>query len=157
VQQRLGQIGVKVELNVTDWPTAVKVGWSPQGWNLFTHGFGIEPFEGPATVMSAWVNGSSQQKDDPEIDRINTALGAEMNADKRKTLFAEFQQHMVDNAVALKVGNYGLFQMGTVKLLDRCKFLICALYRHCVFSIGSPNQGGKLLQINSRRLKFFSF
>jgi len=116
VQQRLGQIGVKVELNVTDWPTAVKVGWSPQGWNLFTHGFGIEPFEGPATVMSAWVNGSSQQKDDPEIDRINTALGAEMNADKRKTLFAEFQQHMVDNAVALKVGNYGLFQMGTVKL-----------------------------------------
>ncbi|HEV7912401.1 MAG TPA: ABC transporter substrate-binding protein [Albitalea sp.] len=116
VQQRLGQIGVKVDLNVTDWPTAVKVGWSPQGWNLFTHGFGIEPFEGSATVMSAWVNGSSQQKDDPEIDRINTALGAEMDADKRKTLFSEFQQRMVDQAVALKVGNYGLFQMGSAKL-----------------------------------------
>jgi peptide/nickel transport system substrate-binding protein len=116
VQQRLTQIGVKVELQVTDWPTAVKIGWSPAGWNLFAHGFGIEPFEGPGTVMAAWANGLSQQKDDPEIDRLYAALNAEMDVGKRKALFAEFQKRMVDEAVAVKIGNYGLFQVGTAKL-----------------------------------------
>ena len=115
VQQRLEQIGVKVELNVTDWPTAVKVGWSPTGWNLFAHGFGVEPFEGPGTVMGSWANGKLQQKDDPVID-INAAMGAEMDADKRRILFAQFQQHMIDDAVAVKIGNYGLFQVSTAKL-----------------------------------------
>lgn len=116
VQQRLGQIGIKVELNTTDWPTAVKIGWSPAGWNLFTHGFGIEPFEGPGTVMGAWAGGKLAQKDDPEIDRLHTALGMEMDADKRRVLFAEFQKHMIDDAVAVKIGNYGLFQMSSAKL-----------------------------------------
>ncbi len=116
VQQRLAQIGVKVELQTTDWPTAVKIGWSPAGWNLFAHGFGVEPFEGPGTVMAAWVNGLSQQKDDPEIDRLLTALNAEMDFNKRKALFAEFQTRMYDQAVAVKIGNYGLFQVATAKL-----------------------------------------
>jgi peptide/nickel transport system substrate-binding protein len=116
IQQRLAQIGVKVELQVTDWPTAVKIGWSPQGWNFFAHGFGIEPFEGPGTVMAAWVGGLSQQKADPEIDRLAIALNAEMDANKRKALFAEFQKRMYDEAVAAKIGNYGLFQVATAKL-----------------------------------------
>lgn len=116
IQQRLAQIGVKIDLQVTDWPTAVKIGWSPAGWNLFAHGFGIEPFEGPGTVMAAWANGLSQQKDDPEIDRLYTALNAEMDASKRKALFAEFQKRMYDEAVAVKIGNYGLFQVATAKL-----------------------------------------
>jgi peptide/nickel transport system substrate-binding protein len=116
VQQRLAQIGVNVEIKVTDWPTAVKTGWSPQGWNLFAHGFGIQPFEGPGTVMSAWGGGQLHQKPDAEIDRLYAAFSAEMDEGKRKALFAQFQQHMVDDVIATKVGNYGLFQVGTAKL-----------------------------------------
>lgn len=116
VQQRLAQIGVNVDIKVTDWPTAVKIGWSPAGWNLFAHGFGIQPFEGPGTVMSAWAGGQLHQKPDAEIDRLYAAFGSEMDEGKRKALFATFQKHMIDNVIAAKVGNYGLFQVGTAKL-----------------------------------------
>lgn len=116
VQQRLAQIGVNVDIKVTDWPTAVKIGWSPQGWNLFAHGFGIQPFEGPGTVMSAWAGGQLHQKPDAEIDRLYAAYSAEMDAEKGKALYASFQQHMIDNVIAAKVGNYGLFQVGSAKL-----------------------------------------
>ncbi|MDB5856368.1 MAG: extracellular solute-binding protein family 5 [Ramlibacter sp.] len=116
VQQRLAQIGVNVDIKVTDWPTAVKIGWSPQGWNLFAHGFGIQPFEGPGTVMSAWTGGQLHQKPDPEIDRLYTAFSGEMNPEKGKALFAAFQQHVVDDVTVIKVGNYGVFQVSTAKL-----------------------------------------
>ena len=39
-----------------------------------------------------------------------------MDEGKRKELFVEFQKHMYDNAVAMKAGNYGLFQVATAKL-----------------------------------------
>jgi len=116
VQQRLAQIGVNVDIKVTDWPTAVKIGWSPEGWNLFAHGFGIQPFEGPGTVMSAWAGGQLHQKPDAEIDRLYAAYSGELDAEKGKALFASFQQHMINDVIAIKVGNYGLFQVGTAKL-----------------------------------------
>jgi peptide/nickel transport system substrate-binding protein len=115
-QERLKEIGINVEISVADWPTVSKVGFTDQGWNFWTHGFGIEPYEGPASVMSPWVDGTSQRKKDATIDQLATALNAEMDEAKRKELFARFQGHMYDQAVALKVGNYGLFQAATVKL-----------------------------------------
>ena len=87
-----------------------------QGWNFWTHGYGIEPYEGPASVMAPWVNGTSQRKKDDTIDSIAAALNAEMDEGKRKELFVKFQKHMYDNAVAMKAGNYGLFQIATAKL-----------------------------------------
>ncbi|MBI3707442.1 MAG: ABC transporter substrate-binding protein [Proteobacteria bacterium] len=116
VQQKLAEIGVKVDISVADWPTVSKVGFTPTGWNFWTHGFGIEPFEGPASVMAPWVAGLSQQKVDAEVDRLYAVLNTEMDATKRKAVFAEFQKRMYDAAVALKIGNYGLFQVATTKL-----------------------------------------
>ncbi|MEO9191240.1 MAG: ABC transporter substrate-binding protein, partial [Acetobacteraceae bacterium] len=70
ITQQLGQIGVTIDLRVADWPTVSKIGAGPSGWHFWTHGFGIEPYEGPATVMGVWVNGLSQQKDDKLIDKL---------------------------------------------------------------------------------------
>ena len=116
VQQRLKEIGINVELSVADWPTVSKVGFTDQGWNFWTHGYGIEPYEGPASVIAPWVNGTSQRKKDDAIDQIAVALNAEMDEGKRKELFLKFQSHMYDNAVAMKAGNYGIFQIATAKL-----------------------------------------
>ncbi|MBC7437903.1 MAG: ABC transporter substrate-binding protein [Bdellovibrionales bacterium] len=116
VQQRLAQIGVNVDIKVTDWPTAVKTGWSPQGWNLFAHGFGIQPFEGAGTVMSAWAGGQLHQKPDATIDRLYASYSNELDQGKKNALFASFQQHMVEDVTAIKVGNYGLFQVSSAKL-----------------------------------------
>jgi len=116
VQQRLKDIGVNIELSVADWPTVSKAGFTPTGWHFWTHGYGIEPYEGPASVMAPWVNGTSQQKRDETIDRLYAALNSAMDERKARQLFVEFQAHMYDDAVALKAGNYGLFQIGTAKL-----------------------------------------
>lgn len=116
VQQRLAEIGVNVELSVADWPTVSKIGFTPDGWNFWTHGFGIEPFEGPASVIAPWVGGVSQIEADPEIDRLYEELNATMDETRRREIFAEFQAHMYDNMVAIKAGNYGLFQVSTSRL-----------------------------------------
>ena len=107
MQQRLKEIGINVDLSVADWPTVSKIGFTDQGWHFWTHGYGIEPYEGPASVMAPWVNGTSQRKKDETIDKLATSLNAEMDEAKRKQLFTQFQTHMYDNAVAMKAGNYG--------------------------------------------------
>jgi peptide/nickel transport system substrate-binding protein len=117
-QGRMKEIGVNVEVSVSDWPTVSKIGFTPQGWTFWTHGFGIEPYEGPASVMAPWVNGLSQQAKDPVVDEIAAAFSAEMDEGKRKALFERFQKHMFDNAVSMKAGNYGLFQAASSKLAN---------------------------------------
>jgi peptide/nickel transport system substrate-binding protein len=116
VQQKLKELGIEVEIAVSDWPTVSKIGFTPTNWTFWTHGFGIEPYEGPGSVMAPWVNGLSQQAKDPEIDRIAAAFNAEQDEGKRKALYDVFQKHMYDAAVAMKAGNYGVFQASTAKL-----------------------------------------
>lgn len=124
VQQRMKEVGVNIELSVADWPTVSKIGFTPQGWHFWTHGFGIEAFEGPASVISPWVNGISQGRKDETIDGLAAALNAEMDEGKRKALFAQFQTHMYEQAVAVKAGNYGLFQVATAKLKNFAPYRI---------------------------------
>jgi peptide/nickel transport system substrate-binding protein len=116
-QQQAAQIGVNVELKVADWPTTSKIGLSSdQGWNFWTHGFGIEPFEGPASVMQPWVNGQSQRKADPVVDALFEKFNGEMNLDNQKKLFADFENQMADQAIAINLGDYGLFQIASSRL-----------------------------------------
>jgi peptide/nickel transport system substrate-binding protein len=116
-QQQMSQIGVNVELKVADWPTTSGIGLkSDVGWNFWTHGFGIEPFEGPASAMSHWVKGQGQRKADPVIDSLFDKLNGEMNVDVQKKLFADFENQMADQAIAINLGTYGLFQVATARL-----------------------------------------
>ena len=128
VKEQLGQIGIKVDVKVSDWPTVSKVGFTPNGWHFWTHGFGIEPYEGPATVMSVWANGVSQLKDDPVIDKLFAAYMAEMDEAKRKDIFAQFQAHMYEDAVAMQFGNYGIMQAITAKLQNFVPYRIPRLW-----------------------------
>jgi peptide/nickel transport system substrate-binding protein len=117
VQQRLKDIGVNVDVAVADWPTVSKIGGTPQGWNFWAHGFGIEPYEGPASVMAPWVAGQSQGGvKDSRIDELAAAFAVELDEGKRKGLFDQFQKHLYDDAVVMKAGNYGVFQTATTKL-----------------------------------------
>ncbi|MEY4268156.1 MAG: hypothetical protein RIS90_2691 [Pseudomonadota bacterium] len=116
-QQQMSQIGVNVELKVADWPTTSGIGLkSDVGWNFWTHGFGIEPFEGPASAMSHWVKGQGQRKADPVIDGLFDKLNGEMNIEVQKKLFADFENQMADQAIAINLGTYGLFQVATARL-----------------------------------------
>jgi peptide/nickel transport system substrate-binding protein len=117
IQQQAAQIGVNMEVKVADWPTTSKIGLgSDQGWNFWTHGFGIEPYEGPASAMSHWVKGQGQRKADPVIDGLFDKFNGEMNLDAQRKLFFEFEDRMADQAIAVNLGNYGLFQVATSRL-----------------------------------------
>ena len=119
---------MQIDLRVADWPTVSKIGLGPQGWHFWTHGFGIEPYEGPATVMGVWVNGLSQQKDDPQIDKLFAEFEAEMDKAKQKDIFARFQSHMWEDAVALQLGDFGLFQVINTKLQNFAPYRIPRLW-----------------------------
>lgn len=117
IQQQAAQIGINIDIKVADWPTTSGIGLkSDQGWNLWTHGFGIEPYEGPASSMSHWVKGQGQRKADPVIDALFDKLNGEMNVEAQKKLFVDFENYMADQAIATNLGNYGLFQVATSKL-----------------------------------------
>ena len=77
---------------------------------------GIEPYEGPASVMAPWVAGTSQRKTDAEVDRLYAAYNSELDEAKRKAIFADFQKRFYDQAIAVKAGNYGIFQVATARL-----------------------------------------
>jgi peptide/nickel transport system substrate-binding protein len=124
VQERLKELGVAIDIQVADWPTVSKIGYTPTGWNFWTHGFGIEPYEGPASVMQPWVNGVSMLKADPEIDRLYAAFNAELDEAKRRAIFAAFQTRFYDQAIAMKAGNYGIFQAATNKLKNFAPYRI---------------------------------
>jgi peptide/nickel transport system substrate-binding protein len=116
-QQQMAQIGVNVELKVADWPTTSGIGLkSDEGWNFWTHGFGIEPYEGPVSAMSHWVKGQGQRKDDPTIDAMFDKINTEMNVDAQKKIFADFENRMAEQAIAVNLGTYGLFQVASSKL-----------------------------------------
>jgi peptide/nickel transport system substrate-binding protein len=128
VKEQLGQIGIKIEVKVSDWPTVSKLGFTPNGWHFWTHGLGIEPYEGPAKLMSIWANGSSQIKDDPVIDQLYAGLLAEMDMAKRKEIFARFQTHMYEDAVTVSLGNYGMFQVISSRIKNFAPYRIPRLW-----------------------------
>jgi peptide/nickel transport system substrate-binding protein len=116
LKEQLERVGIKITVKVADWPTVSLMGFKPEGWHFWTHGLGIEPYEGPAKLMSIWANGISQVKDDPNIDKMYTDLLAELDIEKRKQIFANFQKYIYDNAVTLPLGDYGLFQVTSSKI-----------------------------------------
>jgi peptide/nickel transport system substrate-binding protein len=128
VKEQLGQIGIKIEVKVSDWPTVSSLGFTPNGWHFWTHGLGIEPYEGPAKLMSIWSNGISQVKDDPEIDKMYADLLAELDMEKRKAIFAQFQSHMYENAVTVAAGNYGMFQVVSSRIKNFAPYRIPRLW-----------------------------
>jgi peptide/nickel transport system substrate-binding protein len=128
IKEQLSHIGVKVDVKVSDWPTVSLVGYTPNGWHFWTHGFGIEPYEGPATVMSVYAGGMSQIKDDTVIDGLYKAYTGEMDMAKRKDIFAQFQNHMYENAVSMTLGNYGIIQAISIKLKNYVPYRITRLW-----------------------------
>ncbi len=118
IQEQLAQIGINIDVRVSDWATVEKLGFTPDGWHFWAHGVGIEPYQGPASVMAIWAGGKSQIKVDPVIDELYARYTTELDDAKRKQIFADFQKHMYEDAVGLQLGNYGLFQAAPVNLTN---------------------------------------
>ena len=58
------------------------------------HTWGIEPFEGPGSIIAPWVIGLSQRRADPAIDAMFSNRNRALGVGERKGLFTRFQAQM---------------------------------------------------------------
>ena len=67
--------------------------------------------------MAPWVAGLALGGvKDPKIDDLAAAFARELDETKRRALFDQFQTHVYDDAVVMKAGNFGIFQVASAKL-----------------------------------------
>ncbi len=112
--EQLKKAGVNVKLNTVDWPTAFQLRAKPDGWSLWTLGFGIEPYEGPYNVTSFFATDyegkGAQWMADPELQRANNVLNTALKLEDRQKAFADFQKRFFEFVPAIKVGDLGRYQ-----------------------------------------------
>jgi peptide/nickel transport system substrate-binding protein len=112
--EQLKKAGFNIRLNVVDWPTAFEIRRKPEGWNMWSLGFGIEPYEGPYNVAGFFVgeNGGkgAQWAPDAELTRADGALNSSLKVEDRKKAFADFQRRFFEYVPGFKVGDLGRYQ-----------------------------------------------
>ena len=112
--EQMKKAGMNVRLNVVDWPTAFEIRRKPEGWNLWSLGFGIEPYEGPYNVAGFFTGENagkgSQWAPDAELERADKALNSSLRVEDRKKAFADFQKRFFEFVPAIKVGDLGRYQ-----------------------------------------------
>jgi peptide/nickel transport system substrate-binding protein len=117
IGEQLKAIGIKVNVKVVDWPTALATSGKKEGWNAWTLMMGIEPYEGPYNVASFFSGPNArQQVQDPVLDAANTKLTNSLKLEDRKAAFADFQKQMMEQAWAIKVGDVGIYQATSAKV-----------------------------------------
>ena len=111
IGEQLKAIGMKVNVKVVDWPTALSGTTKKEGWNAWPLMMGIEPYEGPYNVVSFFAGPNARiQVEDPVIGAANATLNSALTLPERQAAFAKFQKQMTDEAFVLKVGEVGIFQ-----------------------------------------------
>ncbi len=112
-QQQMRAMGINVELRVMDFPTVTAMslrGDAP--WHFWSHVLGIEPYEGPHTVTTTFVGERNRHRtgNDPEINRAYQTVIGSPDFAVRKAAFDAFQRRLADQALAIKLGNFGILQ-----------------------------------------------
>jgi peptide/nickel transport system substrate-binding protein len=117
IGEQLKAIGIKVNVKVVDWPTALATSGKKDGWNAWTLMMGIEPYEGPYNVASFYTGPNArQQAQDPVLDAANQRLTTALKFEDRKAAFADWQKQMMQEAWAIKIGDVGIYQATSAKV-----------------------------------------
>jgi peptide/nickel transport system substrate-binding protein len=113
-EQLRKKLGLNIKLNVVDWPTAFQLRRKPEGWNLWTVGFGVEPYEGPFNVVGAFTRQNDgkgmQWMEDPVLKDADRRLFTALSLDEGKKAVADFQRRMWEWVPAIKTGDGGRYQ-----------------------------------------------
>lgn len=104
VQQQLEKIGMKVKLDVYDWPTLLQKRGEENAYDMFVTGFPTEPtpakyvFLDSANQWPGWTN-------DPKMDELLEKINAATSQDEAKKYFAELQEEFYQYLPIIKFGN----------------------------------------------------
>ena len=112
-QQQMRALGINVELRVMDFPTVTAMsGRGDAPWHFWSHILGIEPYEGPHTVATTFVGEQYRFRtgNDPQIRQAYQTIISSPEFNVRKAAFEDFQRRLADQALAIKLGNFGILQ-----------------------------------------------
>ncbi|MDB5363341.1 MAG: transporter substrate-binding protein [Rhodospirillales bacterium] len=123
--QQLQAVGINVKLQVADWPTSIAMRQKPTGWNMFPIFIGVEPWEGPYSTTTFFTGKENwQQHQDEALEADVAKLNSSPSLDDRKAAFAAFQQRVIDQAYAIKLGDLGIYQAARANVANYKPFRI---------------------------------
>ncbi len=104
VQQELEKIGMKVKLDVYDWPTVIQKREDPTAYDMFVTGFPTEPIPAKYVFLDSaneWAGWSNSPEMDELLDQINSAASQE----EAKKYFDKLQEEFYSYLPIIKFGN----------------------------------------------------
>jgi peptide/nickel transport system substrate-binding protein len=111
IGEQLKAMGINAVINQVDWPTALGVRMQDEGWNGWTLMMGIEPYLGPAALVST-LTGQRPHfvKNDPELDALYQELITGATVEARAETFKKISEQMYSYFGIVKVGDTGIMQ-----------------------------------------------
>jgi len=113
MSQQMQSIGIKAELKVVDWPTAVQMAAAPSpspGWNFFFTGYGTQPALGALATMNFFMGTNPNYK--PKPGQEDTVLAAEwenmnlkVDPKERQAAFVAMQKRIFEQAYVFPFGS----------------------------------------------------
>ena len=102
-KSQLEEIGLKIDLQVSDWATVVQRRNKPELWDAFSTAFVFVPEPSTSVQVNCewpgwWCN--------PEKDQLLQAMGREPDLKKRQALWEKVQGAFYADAARIKIGDY---------------------------------------------------
>ena len=111
IAEQLKAAGINAVINQVDWPTALNLRMQDTGWNGWTLTMGIEPYLGPAAIVSTLTGARPHfVTNDPALDALYLELIAGATPEARKETFAKIQEQLYTNFGIIKLGDTGQLQ-----------------------------------------------
>jgi peptide/nickel transport system substrate-binding protein len=111
VKDQLEKIGMKVNLEIYDWPTLVSKRSDDKLWNIF---FTFYPIF-PNPTQTAWIDSRHQYPGwykNPQMDQLLDQIKLSNNFDEQKKIFEQAQALYMQDVPIVKLGDmYGLIGM----------------------------------------------
>lgn len=114
IAEQLQNVGINAVINQVDWPTALQIRLEDTGWNGWTLNMGIEPYSGPAAVISTLASPARPHfvVPDPELDALYQELISGETVEARAETFEDIQRRMYEIFASIKLGDFGILHAG---------------------------------------------
>ena len=100
---QLEEIGLKIDLQVSDWATVVQRRNKPELWDVFTTAIVFQPEPSTlAPVLCDWPGWWCQ----PEKEQLLAAMGKELDPRKRYAIWEKVQALFYEEAPKIRLGDY---------------------------------------------------
>lgn len=113
MSQQMQSIGIKAELKVVDWPTAVQTAAAPSpspGWNFFFTGYGTQPALGALATMNFFMGSNPNYKpkpgqEDPVLKAEWENMNQKVDPKERQAAFVAMQRRIFEQAYVFPFGS----------------------------------------------------